>query len=36
SAADISRIVQQLGQVIQSSSTTGQGTVKTNVGIISG
>lgn len=36
SAADISRIVQQLGQVIQSSSHTGQGTVKTNVGIISG
>lgn len=36
SAADISRIVQQLGAVIQSSQETGQSTVKTNVGIIGG
>ncbi|MFI0481879.1 WXG100 family type VII secretion target [Actinomadura sp. 9N215] len=36
SAADINRIVQQLGAVIQSSQETGQGTVKTNVGIIGG
>ncbi|TDC66580.1 WXG100 family type VII secretion target [Actinomadura sp. GC306] len=36
SAADIARIVQQLGAVIQSSQETGQSTVKTNVGIIGG
>ena len=36
SMGDISRIVQQLGQVIQSSAETGQGTVKNNVGIITG
>ncbi|MFI0372727.1 WXG100 family type VII secretion target [Actinomadura sp. 1N219] len=34
SAADINKIVQQLGAVIQSSQETGQGTVKTNVNII--
>lgn len=36
SAADIARIVQQLGAVIQSSGETGQTTVKTNVSIIGG
>ncbi|NKZ02462.1 WXG100 family type VII secretion target [Actinomadura latina] len=36
SAADIARIVQQLGAVIQSSGETGQTTVKNNVSIIGG
>lgn len=36
SAADIARIVQQLGSVIQSSQETGQTTVKNNVSIIGG
>ncbi|TDD80500.1 WXG100 family type VII secretion target [Actinomadura darangshiensis] len=36
SAADISRIVQQLGSVIQSSGETGQSTVHNNVNVIGG
>jgi WXG100 family type VII secretion target len=36
SAADIGRVMNQLGAVINSSSETGQGTVRSNVGIISG
>ncbi|MFC9973762.1 WXG100 family type VII secretion target [Spirillospora sp. NPDC050679] len=36
SAADIGRVMQQLGAVINSSSETGQGTVKSNVNLISG
>ncbi|MFC0037056.1 WXG100 family type VII secretion target [Actinomadura rayongensis] len=36
SAADIGRILQQLGAVINSSSETGQHTVKSNVNLISG
>ncbi|POM26827.1 PF06013 domain protein [Actinomadura rubteroloni] len=36
SAADIGRIMQQLGAVINSSSETGQHTVKSNVNLISG
>lgn len=36
SAADISRILQQLGVVINSSSEQGQATVKNNVSIIGG
>ncbi|WP_019632912.1 WXG100 family type VII secretion target [Actinomadura atramentaria] len=36
SAADIGRILQQLGAVINSSAETGQHTVKSNVNLISG
>ncbi|WP_026313411.1 WXG100 family type VII secretion target [Actinomadura flavalba] len=36
SAAEIGRVMQQLGAVINSSSETGQTTVKNNVNLISG
>ncbi|MBX6769389.1 MAG: WXG100 family type VII secretion target [Actinomadura rubrobrunea] len=36
SAQDIGRVLQQLGAVINSSSETGQNTVRTNVNLISG
>jgi WXG100 family type VII secretion target len=36
SAADIGRVMQQLGAVINSSAETGQSTVKSNVGVIGG
>lgn len=36
SAADIARVMNQLGVVINSSAETGQSTVRSNVGIISG
>ena len=35
-AADIGRVMQQLGAVINSSAETGQSTVKSNVGVIGG
>lgn len=36
SAADIGRVMNQLGAVINSSAETGQSTVKSNVGVIGG